>query len=142
MILLTFACAALLAGASSGKVVTVADAWVRTPNPAVSITAGFMTIENPTARPVALTGASTSAAAVVEMHEMRMVDGQMSMRKVEKIEIPAGGRVRLEPGGLHLMLFELKEKIVDGTRVEFVLKFDDGTEAKVGATARSPEGMH
>ncbi|MFA6954431.1 MAG: copper chaperone PCu(A)C [Thermoanaerobaculia bacterium] len=141
-IMLTLICAALLAGASSKDVVNISDAWVRTPNPAVSVTAGFMTIENPTSRAIALTGVISPAAAVVELHEMKMADGQMSMRKVDRIEIPAGARVKLEPGGLHLMLFDLKETLEAGSRVEFVLQFDDGTEAKIAAIVRSPEGMH
>lgn len=140
--MLTVLGALLLAGAASGNVVKISDAWVRTPNPAVSVTAGFMTLENPTDHPIALTGATTSAAGVVELHEMTMSDGKMSMRKVDRIEIPAGGRVSLAPGGLHLMLFDLKETMEDGDRVEFVLTFDDDTVAKVGAVVRAAEAAH
>lgn len=141
-LILTLAAALLLTGVAPKNEVTIGDAWVREPNPARSVTAAFMTLENPTDHAIAMVGASSTAAEVVEMHEMTMAEGTMSMRQVDRIEIPANGRVKLEPGGLHLMLINLKGELRDGALVDLVLRFDDGTAATVRASVRAAEHAH
>ena len=42
---------------------------------------------------------------MIDVHKMSMVDGVMNMEAVDGgLDIPAGGSVSLEPGGIHLML--------------------------------------
>jgi copper(I)-binding protein len=45
------------------------------------------------------------------------------MRAVREIEIPAGAKVALKPGGLHVMLLDLKQPLVSGDRVPLTLTF-------------------
>lgn len=126
----------LLVTSAAGASVTIGDAWVRTPHPAQKITAGYMTIRNGGDKQVALIAIDSKSAKVVEMHEMKTVDGMMSMKKVDRIVIPPKGSVQLEPGGMHLMLIEF------GTTeksVTFTLEFDDGTKAEVKAPIRDAE---
>jgi len=52
---------------------------------------------------------------------MRMVDGG-------RIEIPAGGTVIMEPGGLHLMLINLTEPLEAGAAYPLTLKFERAGE--------------
>lgn len=47
----------------------------------------------------------------------------MTMRKIESIEIPAGKTVKLEPGGLHVMLKGLSRKLEAGERIRVSLVF-------------------
>jgi copper(I)-binding protein len=42
-----------------------------------------------------------------ELHAVETVGGLSSMRRVERLPIPTGAKVRLEPGGYHVMLTQL-----------------------------------
>jgi copper(I)-binding protein len=62
--------------------------------------------------------------------------GAMMMQEVEAIEVPAGGSVSLEPGGLHIMLLELAEPLEAGTSFDLTLILDDGEEHQVSVEVR------
>ena len=47
-----------------------------------------------------------------------------SIELANGIEIPAGATVTLAPGGLHLMFMQLKEPLVEGTKVPVTLTFE------------------
>ena len=82
-----------------------------------------MVIENHTDTDLSLQAANTEVAQVVELHKMELVDGIMKMHKVESIDIPAGGRTELKPGGYHLMVIGLKKELKNGDRVDITLRF-------------------
>ena len=63
----------------------------------------------------------SSAASVVELHEMSMEGTTMKMRAVPGIELPAGQAVALKPGGLHVMLMGLKQPLKEGQTVTLTL---------------------
>ena len=108
--------------ADESKVV-IRDGWVQEGPPSQTITAAFMVIENHTGAAISLRSASTDVAQVVELHKMELTDGMMKMRKVELIDIPAGGTVELKPGGYHLMVIGLKKELKDGDKVTIALQF-------------------
>jgi copper(I)-binding protein len=45
------------------------------------------------------------------------------MLALAEIALPAGGTVRLEPGGLHLMLLDIAAPLAPGTTIEIELRF-------------------
>jgi periplasmic copper chaperone A len=47
------------------------------------------------------------------------------MRQVSAVSCPAGATVKVEPGGLHVMLLGLKHPLIEGTRFELTLRFRD-----------------
>jgi periplasmic copper chaperone A len=59
--------------------------------------------------------------------------GMMEMRPVDRIEVPAGETVALEPGGYHVMLKELVAPLADGATVEVTLVFEESDEQLVTA---------
>lgn len=94
-----------------------------------------------------LTGASSPAAGKVELHESVMDQGVMKMREVKEMPVPAGGKVTLQPGGLHLMLMNLKQPLKEGETVSVTLVFEKAgavttmaTIAKAGAAM--PDAGH
>jgi protein SCO1/2 len=125
--------------AAAPRTVTADGAWAAESNPAWKIAAAYVNLANATAKPVALVGASTPAAAVVEMHEMTSTGGMMSMRKVDRIDVAPNATVRLEPGGTHLMLLDLARDLRAGDTIVLTLRFDDGTTRTVSAPVRSLE---
>ena len=103
--------------------VKLTDAWVRASNPGQSVGAAYVTLSS--ADDVTLVYAETERAGTVEMHSMTMQNGIMKMRSMEELAVPAGKPVKLAPGGLHLMLFELATPFKLGEQVKFRLCFKD-----------------
>ena len=99
----------------------VKDAWVRLPPPGADIAAAYLTLE--AKRPLTLSGAKSPAAEAVELHSMSMKNGVMEMRHLPALELEPGKPVTLEPGGLHLMLINLKKPLKVGDKVRLVLSF-------------------
>jgi len=71
-----------------------------------------------------LVGAESPAAAIVEVHEMRMDGNVMRMRAIPRLELPAGRTVELKPGGYHVMLVDLKRPLKNGDSVPLRLKIE------------------
>ncbi len=120
-----------LAQSGAGDVVAVMDAWVRTAVAGGKANAGFMTLVNVGSQDVILADVESRAFRGVEIHEMTMTDGLMKMREVPDLVIPASGQVRLEPGGLHLMLMGPTREIVAGQTLEITLTFQSGRRQTV-----------
>ncbi len=127
--MLRFALAAALAAslasaapASAGGVIAVEDARVRILlgyRPGVA----WLTIRN-SGEADRLVGAETPAAERVELHKHVHEGGVMMMRRLEAIDIPAGGEAALEPGGDHLMLFRLEAGLKTGSTFPLTLLFE------------------
>jgi copper(I)-binding protein len=102
--------------------VAVKDAWVRGTTPAQKATGAFMEITSSDA--AALLSAASPAAGVVEIHTMKMEDGVMKMRQIPKLDLPAGKGIKLQPGGNHVMLMDLKQQLKKGDVVPITLKIE------------------
>jgi hypothetical protein len=104
------------------------DPWIREAPPGRTMSAGYVTFVNPGNAPVTLVAvAAVEGAGKVEFHTSERSDGMMRMRRLETVEVPAGGEVAFAPGGHHLMLFgtdaprtgavlELEFETADGRR--------------------------
>jgi len=120
---------------------TVHDAWVREPAGDRNVTAAFAIVENGGAVQRAIVGATADGAEKAELHEMKMVESMMQMRPVQRIDVPAHGKVELKPGGLHVMLFGLQKTPRAGDTIRLTLKFDDGASVSTVAQVRKGDGM-
>ena len=134
--------------AASGNLV-ITTPWSRaTPNGA-RVAGGYLTIENRGSAPDRLLSASTGLAKKVEIHEMALKDGVMTMRPVEGgVTVDPGQAVKFAPGGYHLMFVELTAPLRQGEQVPVTLKFEHAGEIKasfevqgVGAQAPAAAGM-
>ena len=119
----------------TGDPIVVRDAWIREPPPR-SPAAGYLVVENRGGESVELVAVATEAAEQTEIHVMEYKNDRMTMRRVEGLQVPAGGEVALKPGGAHLMLMELRQPLRDGDEVELVLRFGDGTERRTQMPVR------
>lgn len=71
-----------------------------------------------------LVDARTPASGSVELHDMRMDDGNMQMRKLDEVVIEPGETVSMRPGGgPHLMLLGLDEALREGESFPLELDF-------------------
>ena len=121
--------------------ITVNDPYVRAVPPVVKTSAAFMQFQNSDMVERFLVSASTPAAAVVELHMHTMDDGVMRMRQVAQIRMPPNETVSLQPGGLHIMLFDLTEPLNPGDQVPITLSFEDGSTKEISARVRSVKSM-
>lgn len=121
-------CAAPAAQAADYDVgpIHIAQPWARaTPKGAVA-GAAYMTITNTGKTPDKVNCVSSDASAQCQIHTMSMDNGVMKMRPVEGgLEIKPGETVTLAPGGLHMMLVNLKHPLEAGQSVMATLKFDN-----------------
>ena len=99
--------------------VAVTDAWVRGTVAGQMGTGAFMQLK--AASDATLVGATSPAAKVVEIHEMKMDGGMMKMRAIDKLALPAGRAVELKPGGYHVMLMDLAQPLKEGDTVPLTL---------------------
>jgi len=96
----------------------------------------YVTLTNTGTQADALLSASSDAAQTVELHEVKNDGGVMKMRPVAKIDVPAGGKIEMKPGGYHVMLLGLKHDLKKGDKVPVTLKFERGGEVNAEATVR------
>jgi len=86
--------------------ILLSDGWIRAAPPTSAVRAGYVVIHNPGERGVRILGASSPHFGNVEFHETVLEDGMMRIRAQSELHIAAGETLRMQPGGLHLMLFE------------------------------------
>lgn len=127
---LIFSAGALAAAAEQ---ITVDNPYVRLLPPSAPTTGAFMVIRNAGERDVKLVKAENPASRVSELHTHLNEGGVMKMRQVPAIELKAKGEAVLQPGGLHIMLIDLKAPLKEGDVVPITLGFDDGSSKKVEA---------
>ncbi|MBA2770643.1 MAG: copper chaperone PCu(A)C [Sphingomonas sp.] len=121
--------------------VEVTGAWARATMPGRTTTAAYFTISNRGGGDDALLSV-TATSGFAQLHSTSMDRGIMRMRSVERLPIAAGEMVKLEPGGTHLMLTELRMPLVPGRRIELSLRFEKSGERKVAAEVRDSLGEH
>ena len=114
----TLTLAALLALPAQSQT-RVTDAWVRGTVAEQKATGAFMQLTSVAGGK--LVSASSTAAGVVEIHEMKMEGNTMQMRAVRGLDLPAGKAVALKPGSYHMMLLDLKAPLVAGSTVDLTL---------------------
>lgn len=123
---------ASLAQSFAASPITIERPWARASAPGQTVGGGFMTILHQGATEDRLVSATTPIAREVQIHTMNMDGGVMRMRPVEGgLAIPAGGRVVLQPGGLHLMFMELSAPLVAGSTFPVTLRFANAGDIKV-----------
>ena len=88
-----------------------------------------------------LLGGSSPMAERIELHTHVMDGGIARMRRVESVELAPDTPVILEPGGLHLMLFGLKEPLVEGKRYSLSLEFARMGNVEVEVLVRASDAV-
>ena len=122
----------------------ITQAWSRATPGGAKIGGGYLTIENKGATADRLIGGSADAAGKLEVHEMAMNNGVMTMRPLDKgLAIEPGKTVKLAPGGYHLMLMDLKNPLKQGDKVPVTLEFEKAGKVMVsldvqGVGAQAP----
>jgi copper(I)-binding protein len=114
-------------------VIELKSPWVRAVPPTSKNTALFLTIENKGDEEDILLSVKTDIAKMVMIHETVNENGIMKMKHVHHLKIPPKSVVKLEPGGLHIMVMGLKKPLKEGDKVRFTLIFKKTGEITITA---------
>ena len=112
--------------------------WTRATAAAGGSGGGYLVIRNTGSQPDRLLRAESLSAKTMELHTMSMEQGVMRMRPVQDIPIPAGGEVKLEPGGLHVMFLDTKVRFEQGRKVPVRLVFERAGSIDVEFEVQAP----
>ena len=108
------------------------EPWSRPLAPGATVAAGYMHLMNHTAQPETLVGASAEGVGRIEIHDIIDVDGVKQMRPVEGgVPLAVDGMAAFQPGGKHLMFFDVTRSWAEGDTVPVTLTFASGTTATV-----------
>jgi copper(I)-binding protein len=120
---------------AQGTRVAASDSWVKLPAPGESGAMAFVAIENPTMYGIYVMSATADAAGKVELRDGGQ-SGDARLKPIEFISVPAYDRVDMGPGGIHLVLIDLKRPLKEGDRVVLMLSTDNAGTLEVAATVR------
>ena len=132
----------LLCGLVTGGLyaeVTVTDATVRLLPPSVPNTAAYFSIQNSSDTSQTLIGASADFATKAEIHNHVLMNDMMSMQQQSEVVLKPGESVQFSPGGLHIMLFGLKQPLREGQSVSFSLQTKEGESISIIANVARPK---
>lgn len=136
-------------GPDSPPELDLSDAWARETVAGQTATAAYGTITNGGGSADTLVAVTAPVPARASLHASRTMNGLASMRPIEGgLEIPAGEKVRLEPGGAHVMIENLAEPLRAGETLQLTFRFArSGSRAvevpvrPAGATGPSRQGQ-
>lgn len=121
---------------ADGEGIQIEDAWAR---PAFEgrTSAAYFLVTNFESEPDTLLSVESDAALVVEIHESyESEEGLMGMREVPEVYIPAQSTIRFQQGGLHVMLIQVTQNLVDGEEFLLTLNFAEAGEKTINVPVR------
>ena len=121
---------------SAADSVTVVDPYVRMVPPGQPATGAFLVLKNGDDKDHKVVKAESAAAKVTELHNHVHEGGMMKMRPVKDIDIKARGEAVLQPGGMHVMLIDLKQTLKEGENVALKLIFEDSSSKEITVPVR------
>ena len=108
------------------------EAWARATSPGQKTASVYLEIVS--SADAMLIGAKCAVAKSAQMHAMRVDDGVIKMRAVQRIALPARKTVKLAPGGLHIMLAGVARPLVENETIplELTIETSGGVTSKLG----------
>ena len=101
--------------------------------PGVPMRAAYLTIANRGDTAIRIDSASSPQFSRVELHESVVENDIARMRRIDQLDVAADSEIRLERGGLHLMLMQPVESADDNGRI--TLNFYDGEHLVLSVTS-------
>ena len=139
----------MMSGCSEPRPLNVDGGYVRLNANPDAPSAGYFTIHGGP-EPVVLRGVTTDAAVRLEMHESVTQDGMARMKAIDTVDVPAGETIKFEPGGKHLMLWQINSQAIAAGKMTFTFIFSNGDriladaviQKSGGAAANATEDEH
>ena len=145
---LALSCGTALAQDYTAGPLKIEQPWTRATPAGAKVAGGYVAVTNTGSTADRLLGGSSEIAGKVEIHEMSMNNGVMTMRGLpEGVELKPGAKVEMKPGGYHIMFMELKRQLKEGEKVKGTLTFEKAGAVPVefsvqSVGARAPAEAH
>jgi copper(I)-binding protein len=105
---------------------TISNARLMLPPVAGNPAAIYFDLKNEGTRAVAVRRADVADAKSASMHDMMEYDREMTMADMGPMTIQQGETVKFEPGGKHVMVFDLSPEVTAGGTTELTLTVAGG----------------
>lgn len=115
----------------------IRQAWSRATIASVDTGAVYLEIDNAGPAADRLVGVSTPAAAMAHLHTTEMQGNMASMKAMDGVDIPAGGKVVLRPQQSHVMLMGLTAPLKKGASFPLTLEFEKAGKVDVNVPVES-----
>lgn len=125
-----------VAGCAQEDPLRVTDGWVQLSPVPTNPAAVYFTLHGGETGGT-LINVTTDRAIRADMHETVRSNGRMSMQPVRSIEVKADEEIAFEPGGKHVMLYNLNPGVKAGDRVPLIFTFADGLRIQYDAAVRA-----
>lgn len=96
----------------------------------------YFVIHNHSSQADELIAISSEIAAAAEMHQSKMSGDIMQMNQVESVPLEAFAEIEFAPGGLHIMLVDLKQDVRAGDEIEVILHFKNSQDINIKVAVR------
>lgn len=103
----------------------VLNAKIKLLPPSSKTTVMFLTFKNDGNSDQKVLNVKSSISDDIELHNMIMENGMMKMRATNEILVPKNSSVELKPGGLHVMIFNLKAPLKENEQHEFSIELSN-----------------
>jgi len=117
--------------------VDVQHSWARIADSG-GISGVYMEIVNNDTVPITLVGVTTTDAGAAEVHETTQRDDMAIMTARPGLRIPVGEVAKMAPGGVHVMLIDLRRTLSVGDSVRLRLQFSDSTSVAATVPVKTP----
>jgi copper(I)-binding protein len=119
--------------------VEISEPWARPSSMYLLQAGGFLTITNNGPEMDRLVGASSPAAASIEIHAIKVQGANLKMRPLAGgLAIHGGVTMTLKPRGYHLQLHGLKVPLRTGGRLPVTLAFEKAGAIDIELPVKSP----
>lgn len=114
----------------------VRNAWIREAPPVAKSHAAYMELVNKGDLAINMTSVFAADYGMTMLHKTVEKNGMATMEHVDVLSISPGQMVKLEPGGLHMMLMNPKRALKAGDTVKMILVLDGGRQQEVMVSVR------
>jgi copper(I)-binding protein len=126
---------ASLAPAFAAPPVAITGAWARATLPHQDEGVAYLTLQSPQGDTLA--SVASPQAGMVMLHQTEQKNGMADMEDMDSLALPAGKSVALAPGGMHLMLMDLKHPLKAGDTLHLSLVFKNAGSQDVAVPVLS-----
>lgn len=116
------------------------DGWVAEPPPGAQTTAAYGVLANTGDEPIDLVGFTSPACDRVELHRTSYRGDVARMERISRFRLPAGDTLRLEPGGIHLMMIR-PQPLAAGDRALLFVELGDKSRSEFALPVRRHPGL-
>jgi copper(I)-binding protein len=121
--------------------IEIANPYARAMPAGAKVGGGYLKLTNNGSVDDRLISATSDRAGSIQLHEMKIDDGVMIMRELERgITVAKGETVELKPGGFHVMFIDVKQPFKQGEDVKVAMTFEKAGTVEVDFVVEVPTG--